>query len=120
LDFLTQIARISIASVRPAIAFVAFLGVPDAVLAGDCGYSVVHGWPSLPDDEFEFQWGHKGSGQGEFDLPHGLAINDSGRLYVADRSNSRVQVFNREGSFVSEWTRSKVGQPYGIAVDLAN
>ncbi len=71
------------------------------------------------DGEFQFQWGSKGSGEGEFDLPHGLALDDAGRLYVADRSNSRVQVFDHEGSFISEWTRDNVGRPYGIAVDTA-
>jgi peptidylamidoglycolate lyase len=69
------------------------------------------------DGEFEFQWGRKGSKTGDFDLPHGLALDDTGRLYIADRSNSRVQIFDREGSFIGEWTRDRVGRPYGIAVD---
>jgi peptidylamidoglycolate lyase len=69
--------------------------------------------------EFEFQWGTKGSGEGDFDLPHGLAVDDAGRLYVADRSNSRIQIFDREGSFIAQWPRDKVGRPYGVAVSKA-
>ena len=71
------------------------------------------------DGELKFQWGAKGSGEGDFDLPHGLALDSAGRLYVADRSNSRIQVFDLEGNFISKWSRDKVGRPYGIAVDTA-
>jgi peptidylamidoglycolate lyase len=71
------------------------------------------------DGELEFQWGVKGSGEGDFDLPHGLALDSAGRLYVADRSNSRIQVFDLDGNFLSEWSRDKVGRPYGIEVGRA-
>ncbi|MEO8441955.1 MAG: 6-bladed beta-propeller [Betaproteobacteria bacterium] len=43
-------------------------------------------------------WGKKGSGPGEFDMPHGLAIDSSGRLFVADRGNSRIQIFDLDGN----------------------
>lgn len=66
---------------------------------------------------FEFEWGQKGTAEGEFDLPHGLAIDVAGRVYVADRSNSRVQIFGRDGNFIAQWEREKVGRPYGIATD---
>jgi peptidylamidoglycolate lyase len=97
----------------------------DVAVLDDGGFFVSDGYGNFrilkfsSDGEFEFQWGTKGSGEGEFDLPHGLALDGAGRLYVADRSNSRVQVFDREGSFRSEWRRDKVGRPYGIAVDRA-
>jgi peptidylamidoglycolate lyase len=68
------------------------------------------------DGGFQFQWGSKGSRRGQFDLPHGIAVDDNGRVYVADRSNARVQIFNRDGSYVSEWTGPKIGRPYGIAI----
>jgi peptidylamidoglycolate lyase len=97
----------------------------DVAVLDDGGFFVSDGYGNSrvvkfsSDGEFEFQWGTKGSGEGEFDLPHGLALDDAGRLYVADRSNSRIQVFDREGSFIAEWPREKVGRPYGIAVDTA-
>ena len=97
----------------------------DVAVLDDGGFFVSDGYGNSrvvkfsSDGEFEFQWGTKGSGEGEFDLPHGLALDGAGRLYVADRSNSRIQVFDREGSFIAEWPREEVGRPYGIAADTA-
>jgi DNA-binding beta-propeller fold protein YncE len=48
-------------------------------------------------------WGRKGSGPGEFNVPHRLAMDSSGRLFVADRSNNRIQVFDQDGKFLVEW-----------------
>jgi DNA-binding beta-propeller fold protein YncE len=48
-------------------------------------------------------WGRKGVDPGEFDLPHAIAVDSSDRVYVADRSNARVQVFDRDGKFLSQW-----------------
>lgn len=66
--------------------------------------------------QFLFQWGIKGSGPGQFDLPHGIAIDGGGRVYVADRSNARVQVFDSKGGFIAEWKNAKLGRPYAIAI----
>jgi len=63
------------------------------------------------------EWGRKGSGQGEFDTPHGLVLDPQGRLLVADRGNSRVQVFDQEGKFLAEWRQ--FGRPSGIFLDRA-
>src|SRR5260370_34241083 len=46
------------------------------------------------DGKFLFDWGHKGQGPGEFDLPHSVAVGTPGNGYVADRSNARIQVFD--------------------------
>ncbi|CAE8609291.1 unnamed protein product [Polarella glacialis] len=48
---------------------------------------------SLPNGEFLGQWGSRGTGPGQFDTPHSLAVDSAGRVYVADRNNARVQVF---------------------------
>jgi peptidylamidoglycolate lyase len=45
-------------------------------------------------------------------LPHGVTMDSSGRIYVADRANSRVQVFDRSGKFLAKWT--DVGQPWDV------
>ena len=50
------------------------------------------------------EWGSRGSGPGEFGLPHGIAVAADGRVYAVDRDNSRVQVFDAEGTFLDEWT----------------
>ena len=49
-------------------------------------------------------WGAPGSGPGQFHLPHSIAYDDSGKLYVADRSNKRIQMFTPEGQYLGEWT----------------
>jgi DNA-binding beta-propeller fold protein YncE len=49
-------------------------------------------------------WGAPGHGEGQFHLPHSIAYDDDGKLYVADRSNKRIQIFMPEGEFVGQWT----------------
>ncbi|HBY61966.1 MAG TPA: hypothetical protein DEH78_19270 [Solibacterales bacterium] len=65
------------------------------------------------DGEYIKHWGSKGSGDGQFDLVHDIARDKNGRLYVADRVNSRVQIFDADGKFLGKWTH--VGQPWGLA-----
>jgi DNA-binding beta-propeller fold protein YncE len=48
-------------------------------------------------------WGEPGSGPGQFQIPHGIAVDSAGRIYVADRENSRIQRFTLEGEYVDEW-----------------
>ena len=69
-----------------------------------------------PDGKFELQWGSPGSGPGQFNVPHGLAIDSAGRVYVADRENDRVQVFDPSGHFIAQWKATAIGRPYGIAL----
>ena len=66
------------------------------------------------DGEFIDSWGQKGSGPGEFDGPHALAVDSQGRLFVADRSNNRIQVFDSEMNFVDDWRH--FGRPSGVAI----
>jgi hypothetical protein len=67
------------------------------------------------DGKFIKTWGKKGTAPGEFDTPHGLAFDSSGRLYVADRSNNRVQIFDQDGKYLEEW--KQFGRPSGIFID---
>ena len=60
------------------------------------------------------QWGTAGSGPGELDLPHGIAVSGN-RVYVCDRSNLRIQVFNLKGRFLDQWQSSLIGRPFGVA-----
>ena len=48
-------------------------------------------------------WGTPGNGPGQFNLPHAIDIDRNRRLYVADRQNSRIQVFDENGKFLEEW-----------------
>jgi DNA-binding beta-propeller fold protein YncE len=67
-----------------------------------------------PDGTFIKEWGRKGSAPGELDGAHGLAFDSQGRLFVADRENNRVQIFDQEGSYVDAWTQ--FGTPSGLFI----
>jgi DNA-binding beta-propeller fold protein YncE len=58
------------------------------------------------------QWGTKGRRPGEFDLPHAICLDAKGRVYVGDRENDRVQIFDTDGKFIAVWKES--GSPYGL------
>ena len=47
-------------------------------------------------------WGEPGTGPGQFSTPHSIATDDSGNVYVADRGNGRIQVFNGDGKYLRE------------------
>jgi DNA-binding beta-propeller fold protein YncE len=49
-------------------------------------------------------WGEPGHGPGQFHLPHTVAFDDDGKLYVGDRSNKRIQILTPEGGYLGGWT----------------
>ena len=57
-------------------------------------------------------WGKKGDGEGEFNIPHAIAVDRQGRVYVGDRENYRVQIFDPDGNFLTQWRH--VGAPWGL------
>jgi sugar lactone lactonase YvrE len=65
--------------------------------------------------EFLMEWGELGTGPGQFDLVHGVAIDRNHRVYVGDRTNNRIQVFTEDGEFIEEWP--DVSDPVGISID---
>ena len=66
------------------------------------------------DGKFLLQWGKRGKGPGEFGLPHNLVIDAQGRVYVTDRDNQRIEVFDANGKFLTEWTGT--GGVSGLAI----
>jgi len=60
-------------------------------------------------------WGKKGSAPGEFDGPHTLAMDSRGRLFVGDRGNNRIQIFDQDGNFIAQWTQ--FSRPSGVYID---
>ena len=59
-------------------------------------------------------WGTPGKGAGQFNLPHAIVVDATGRVLVGDRENNRIQVFDSEGTLLETW----VGfAPYGLAFD---
>jgi hypothetical protein len=67
------------------------------------------------DGKFIWEFGELGSGPGQFDLIHGIAVGPGGRIYVGDRTNNRVQVFTAEGEFIEQWP--DISDPVGVFVD---
>ena len=59
-------------------------------------------------------WGSRGTGQGQFNIVHGIAIDAQGNVYVGDEGNKRVQVFDGEGTFKTEFTN--VGAPTALCI----
>ena len=66
------------------------------------------------DGTYLLEWGKKGSGPGEFNLPHAVVLDARGRVYVSDRSNGRIQIFDPNGKFLSEW--KNVGSISGLDI----
>ena len=60
------------------------------------------------------EWGSAGTGEGQFQQPHGIAIDEQGIVYVADRKNGRLQRFTLEGKFLGQWTG--LGMVTGVSV----
>jgi DNA-binding beta-propeller fold protein YncE len=61
-------------------------------------------------------WGSSGIEPGEFNIAHNICCDDAGWVYVADRENHRIQVFNGKGTFEGEW--SQVHRPCGLTVEM--
>src|SRR5260370_31841776 len=53
--------------------------------------------------QFIAAWGKRGSGPGEFALPHALAMASAGRLFVADPGNNPIEIFHQDGKFLTQW-----------------
>lgn len=58
------------------------------------------------------QWGQEGTEPGQFALPHSIVADSRGRLYVADRENARIQVFDTKGKLLAVW--SDLITPWGL------
>ncbi len=60
-------------------------------------------------------WGEAGTGASEFDTPHSIVVDAEGLVYVADRQNRRVQIFDSGGTYIKEWAYK--GLPCGLFID---
>ncbi len=70
------------------------------------------------DGKFIKTWGKKGSAPGEMDGPHTLAMDSQGRLFLGDRGNNRIQIFDQDGNYIDQWTQ--FSRPSGIFIDKAD
>ena len=84
------------------------LVAPDGSIFVGEGHSSAEGTPNRmhkfdADGNHLFSWGEWGMGPGQFRQPHGLAMDSKGRLFVADRGNNRIQIFDQEGELLDVW-----------------
>lgn len=98
----------------------------DVAIANDGSFYVTDGYRNsrvmkfTKEGRYIFQWGRKGNGIGEFNIPHAVDLDSYGNVYVADRENHRVQKFDSNGKFLKEWKNSVPIQVYSMAVDRSD
>jgi len=96
------------------------LVLPDGhIIVGD-GHNHGHGGNNrivkfTKDGKFVAAWGKKGTGPGEFQGIHALALDSQGRIFVGDRANRRIQILDQNGNHLDTWTQ--FGSPSGIYID---
>ena len=71
-----------------------------------------------PEGELLKTWGEPGTGPSQFALPHGIGVDRHGVVYVCDRENSRIQLFDGGGEYISEWTG--LNYPSDVYMDWKN
>jgi DNA-binding beta-propeller fold protein YncE len=76
---------------------------PDGTLLVADGYGNARIHRFSADGRLMHSWGSPGGGPGQFNLPHGIAVDRNARVYVADRENNRIQIFGLSGEIVGQW-----------------
>jgi DNA-binding beta-propeller fold protein YncE len=66
------------------------------------------------DGKFLKSWGQAGAGAGELSIPHAMAFDSRGRLFVADRGNNRIQIFDQDGKSLATW--KQFSRPSGLYI----
>lgn len=87
----------------------------DIYVADGYGNARIHKFST--DGKLLLSWGAPGTGPGQFQVPHGIAVDRDGTVCVADRENSRIQCFAPNGEFLIELTN--VARPCQVAFDAA-
>jgi DNA-binding beta-propeller fold protein YncE len=85
----------------------------DFYVSDGYGNARVHKY--TPDGKLLFSWGESGTDPGEFNIVHNIATDKDGWVYVADRENHRIQVFDPNGKFETQWVN--MARPCGLYLD---
>jgi peptidylamidoglycolate lyase len=70
--------------------------------------------------KYLFEWGKKGNGAAEFNIPHAISLDQQGNVYVADRENKRVQIFDSTGKFLKQYADNSYGSVCSVTFDKAS
>ena len=89
---------------------------PDATILVSDGYGNARVHKFTSDGKLLLSWGAPGDGVSKFNLPHGVYVDPEGRVYVADRQNSRIQIFSLQGEFLDQW--EEVWWPNSLCQDV--
>src|SRR5246127_1393030 len=76
-------------------------GKPAPYVSDGYGNSRVHKY--APDGKLQMSWGGPGTGEGEFNIVHNICCDADGWVYIADRENHRVQLFDGNGKYERQW-----------------
>ncbi|HEY7493644.1 MAG TPA: peptidyl-alpha-hydroxyglycine alpha-amidating lyase family protein [Candidatus Tectomicrobia bacterium] len=85
----------------------------DFYVSDGYGNARVHKY--TPDGRLLFSWGESGTDPGQFNIAHNIATDRDGWVYVADRENHRIQVFDANGKFETQWVN--MARPCGLYID---
>jgi DNA-binding beta-propeller fold protein YncE len=92
---------------------VAFLANGDFLVTDGYGNSRVVKFS--PEGKYLMEWGKRGKGPGEFDTPHVAVVDSHQNVYVSDRENNRIQIFDSNGKFLRQWTHLGATQGMDIS-----
>lgn len=98
----------------------------DIAVAADGSFYVSDGYRNSRVVKFDaagkylMEWGTHGSDAGQFDIPHGIDLDATGNVYVADRENNRVQVFTADGKFLRTFSDDSFGNMCSVVFDKSN
>jgi DNA-binding beta-propeller fold protein YncE len=67
------------------------------------GYASARVMKFSHDGKYLLEWGSRGNGPGQFELPHNVVVDKQSRVYVTDRENRRIEVFDPNGKFLAQW-----------------
>ena len=70
--------------------------------------------------DWALSWGSQGNGEGQFRTPHGIAISPAGEVFVADRGNNRIQVFDTSGKFLRHFSVDHIPVPADARPPMGN
>jgi DNA-binding beta-propeller fold protein YncE len=103
---------------KPGLAADQFNKPADVAIGPDAEIYVADGYGNSRiakfsnDGKFVQDWGKKGKGPSQFNIPHVVFLDSSNRVLVGDRENLRVQIFDRDGKLLEQW--KDTGAPYGL------